>query len=103
MSNPKDLWIQIRDNEELKFLEMAGFMKGSNEGKTVNVPPKEVIKSLNKQIEDYETACFNFTIAEEIGDFKLTKSNTILSLKRALANLRNNAACLFMKLQEAEK
>lgn len=82
------LQCSISGNKELKKLEIEGFVKGTKEGKTMNVPILTIIDSLKKQWKDWEKVRF---------------SSNPGRMKRALADLRNVAGCLFLKLQEVEK
>lgn len=75
----------ISENKELKKLEIEGFVRGCEQGKTMNVAFSVVAKSLRKQWNDW---------------VKVRFSSDPEKMKRALADLRNVAGCLFLKLQE---
>lgn len=82
------IWGEIYQNEELIKLEKQGFIHGEKQGKTMNVTTHDLHKSLLKQWRDYIKA-YN---SENVDDIKIT-----------LADLRNVAGCLFLKLQEEQK
>jgi len=86
-----NLWIKIESCRDLKLLEIRGFIRGEEKGKTIDVPLEKVFQSLKKQWEDLETTYFKY------GSFYPSK------LKKCIADLRNVAGCLFLKLLELEK
>ncbi len=75
---------QIRDNKELLNLEEAGFRRGDEKIKTMDVSSNDLKGSLYKQLMDYLYA------------------PNVDETKRSLADLRNVAGCLFLKLVEEE-
>jgi len=84
-----NLWIKIESCKDLKLLEIRGFIRGERKGKTMNVPPVIVFESLQKQWKDLENAFYCCSDNNE--------------LKKCIADLRNVAGCLFLKLLELEK
>jgi len=92
----KRLWQKIVMNGELMELEQLGFEHGEKQGKTMDVPLEIVVESLYKQIEDFRAAWYNYQV-------HTYKQHTIPLLKKTLADLRNVAGCVFLKLQETVK
>lgn len=86
---PHHLWDQIRNNSNLGVLELAGFIKGDICGKTMDVDSKTIFNSLDKQWWDFLMAWNTNGASENIGE--------------SLANLRNVAGLLFVKLEEEEE
>jgi hypothetical protein len=86
---------RILKNKELKAFEFSGFLRGEMRGKTMDVPLVEVVDSLRKQYKDFDYA-WSFYVT--MGGGKSREG-----LKRALADIRNNAGCLFLKLVEEEQ
>jgi hypothetical protein len=76
---------QIRDNKELLDLEEAGFLRGDKKGKTMGVSESKLYYSLVKQWTDFLNAW---------------NSKDDLAVLKTLADLRNNAGTLFLKVQE---
>jgi len=88
-----DIWNKIENCTELKQLEALGFLRGAKQGKTMDVPLEKVFQSLKKQWHDLVWAYSNYT----------TVSKDTSELKRCIADLRNVAGCLFLKLLELER
>lgn len=88
------IWQRINENPELKSLEKDGFARGEARGKSMDYPFMSVVLSLHKQIDD----------VNEVLDVNLDETNPDFrtSLKKALADLRNVAGCMFLKLQEED-
>ena len=82
--DPDLLLEAINKNIELQGLELAGFVRGNIRGKTMNVPLSTVWMSLMKQVAD---------VGQALGD------NNMIALKKALADLRNVAGCMFLITQ----
>lgn len=80
-----DIYNRINANVELETLEMKGFIEGEKKGKTMDVTLAELVDSLVKQKEDFQEAYENKQIS---------------AMKKALADLRNVAGCVFLKLLE---
>jgi hypothetical protein len=74
---------RIHGNKQLQELEKAGFLRGIKRRKTMNVSLKEIEDSLDKQYHDFLKA---------YGD------NDKKMMLRCLADLRNVAGCVFLKL-----
>lgn len=72
---------------ELHRLEADGFLRGERKGKRMNVPWQDIVASLDKQYHDWLNA-----YAEGDPD----------AMKRTLADLRNLAGCVFLKIKEKE-
>ena len=83
-----NLWIKIESCKDLKLLEIRGFIRGEEKGKTMDVPLERVFQSLQKQWKDLENAFYCCSDNNE--------------LKKCIADLRNVAGCLFLKLLEKE-
>jgi len=79
------LWEKYSKNPELKELEIQGFLSGLKRGKTMDVPLRTLFRSLEKQHDDWLVAYVN---------------KNILEMKKALADLRNVAGIMFLKLNE---
>jgi len=73
------------ENPELEELEIQGFVCGLKRGKTMDVPLRTLFRSLEKQHDDWLVAYVN---------------KNILEMKKALADLRNVAGIMFLKLNE---
>lgn len=80
-----ELHRKIDENEELKELERQGFVRGEKKGKHMNVSLKELMQSLRKQYLD----CLGAYNSKKISDMMCT-----------IADLRNVAGCVFLKLEE---
>jgi len=94
-------------NPELLELEIEGFLRGKSRGKTMNVSINDVYDGLDKQIMDFRLKWNEFQRHRLREKQKLISPKSSLSdipaLKRYLADLRNIAGCMFLKLQELEK
>lgn len=89
----KKLWRFIDNLPQLKILEIAGFERGEQKGKTMDVSITELWNSLDKQwrdLIDTKTAILN--------GFK-----PLDSIKQPIADLRNVAGCLYLKVLEKEE
>jgi hypothetical protein len=82
---PIILHYAIVSDPDLRKLELLGFVKGAVKGKTMNVPFTEIVHSLDKQYHDFLRA---------YGD------DDTEAIFMALADLRNVAGCVFLKLKE---
>lgn len=80
------LWSSYSRNPELIELEKVGLLRGLRRGKTDNVPLESIQESLSKQYHDWIEAYISKDIPE---------------MKRTLADLRNVAGIIFLKLKEA--
>ena len=89
MPRNHELWKEIRNNKKLQALEKRGFTRGKRKGKTMNVPLGELYSSLTKQFR-------------EVGEAYLLCTDGA-HLRRCLADLRNVAGCLFLKLDGYEE
>jgi len=81
------------NNDELNRLELGGFVRGFNKGKTMHVTFKDLFNEVHKQYIDWVGA---------YGDSQDMTASDIAELKRTLADLRNVAGCAFLKLQEID-
>lgn len=90
-----DLWKAIEGNIELQSLEKAGFIRGTQKNKSMDVTFEVVIDSLEKQWNDLGQAVAQY---ERNGTVE-----ALVSVKKCIADLRNVAGCLFLKIQEIEK
>ena len=86
---------QIQDNKELLALEEAGFLRGDEKGKTMDVLPEVLMRSIMKQHGDlansYHKYFFNKRYTEARKD-----------LLQKIADIRNVAGCLFLKIVEED-
>ena len=86
-------WSSYSKNPELIELEKQGILRGLKRGKTMDVPLEVVVGSLKKQWSDF--------LATWTGYKNLPKTKTTTEdLKRTLADLRNVAGIIFLKLNE---
>jgi len=92
------LWSKVTMNGELIDLEKAGFERGEKRGKTMNCDWIVLSRALEKQIADLQYAI-------DIGLIEATSEGltNLAEIKRCIADVRNVAGCLFLKIQEAEK
>ena len=89
MNGKHKLWKAIRNNKKLQALEKRGFTRGKRKGKTMNAPLGEFYSSLSKQWRDFADA---YVCCADVGH-----------VMRCLADLRNVAGCLFLKLDGYEE
>lgn len=76
------------NNDELNKLELQGFVRGFNKGKTMNVSLDELFNEVNKQYVDFLRA------------YHALPLSTLAEMKRTIADLRNVAGLFFLKLME---
>ena len=88
-----DIYNTINTSKELEDLEIKGFLRGEKAGKTTNVPIGVIYESLSKQVKDLQDAY----------QFYQINSSQKEELKQKIADLRNVAGCLFLKLQEVRE
>ena len=81
----RELWYEVDGNDELSRLERDGFVRGEKRGKIMDVPLAILYASLRKQYKDWLVAYDN---------------KNILEMKTTLADLRNVAGIIFLKLNE---
>ena len=79
------IYERIQTIVELRNLEIQGFIRGEKKGKTLDVPLVTLKMSLAKQFQDW---------------LKAYDSKNIPDMKKAIADLRNVAGCVFLKLLE---
>jgi len=89
------LYEKIARNGELIEYEKIGFEKGEKKGKTMDVDAYVVLRSLEKQMADLSYH-FDMRMLDVYEDFDLS------AIKQAIADVRNVAGCLFLKIQETE-
>ncbi len=112
---------EICSNIELIELEMDGFARGEKRGKTMDVPLETVVDSLRKQNMDFQESYLRYLqtvslivaaspnmLTPENHNVKIKQLNdthleNIKDLKRRIADIRNVAGCVFLKLSEGEK
>jgi hypothetical protein len=78
----------------LQNLEINGFIRGENKGKTMDVPLPVIFGSLQKQWKDLEESYLRSALKTHL------RRKDGEDLKRRIADLRNVAGCLFLKLEE---
>lgn len=88
------LYNRIKDNRELTDLEINGFIQGATKRKTIDISMIDIYLSVHKQYLDFAQEALN-----SLPDIK--KNSAIL--KQKLADLRNNAGLMFIKLQDEDK
>jgi len=81
------IYHDLENCTELHRLEADGFIRGTEKGKTMNVPLWDLEESLRKQYRDW---------------IKASVDGNVHEMKRTLADLRNLAGCVFLKIQEKE-
>jgi len=83
---------RIRVNEALLEYELRGFLRGDEKGKTLNVSLDVLKNSLNQQHTQFESTYIDYVLGKKSrGD-----------LMRCVADVRNVAGCIFLKLQEQD-
>ena len=90
------LWRQIRENISLEEMEKDGLFRGEERGKKPDVSFDILVGSLSKQMEDCHTA-----IQRLNNEYYLTLDEAKTELKKCLADLRNVAGIMFLRLEEA--
>lgn len=88
------LYNQIKNNRELTDLEINGFIQGATKGKTIDISMTDIYLSVHKQYLDFALEALNSSP-------NIEKNSVIL--KQRLADLRNCAGLMFIKLQEKTK
>ena len=88
VSNGLDIYNAIQASKELDDLEIQGFIRGDEKGKTMDVPLQALFVSLAKQYNDWVDAY---------------DTRIISKMKRSIADIRNVAGCVFLKLMEVSK
>jgi len=84
---------QINENADLHDLELDGFIRGFRAGKTLNVGMQLLLNSLRKQVGDWESIFIDYILGNA----------TLDDLKRRLADIRNVAGVIFLKVCERQK
>lgn len=88
VDQPIILHYRIINDPDLRKLELQGFVEGTAEGKTMDVPFGTLVESLDKQCGDFFTA--------------YNEGKGRKAIKKALADIRNVAGCCFLKLKETK-
>lgn len=88
-----ELLRKINENDELRSLELDGFIRGIRKGKTMDVDLSRLRYSLRKQMGDYESKWIDHILGEATKD----------DLKRYVADIRNVAGIIFLKLCEKKE
>ena len=86
------IYNKVVGNRQLKQLEIEGFVRGERNGKTVEVALEVLVESLSKQWKDFEDAWEHHRHWKNAPDL----------MKVKLADLRNNAGCVFLKVIKEE-
>ena len=81
---------RINDNEQLSSLELDGFIRGIRAGKTMDVNLDVLKNSLMKQVGDWNSAFVDYILG----------TATLGDLQRCIADIRNVAGVIFLKLCE---
>jgi hypothetical protein len=87
---------QIRSDPDLLQLEELGFRRGDERGKTMDVGLDDLYHSLQKQMDDVQETYRDFDIYKHPEARKIVHGQVL----KSLADLRNVAGCLFLKLVE---
>lgn len=88
-------WERIAENKRLSTLEKVGFDIGISRGKTMDVSIEIMNGSVSKQWKDYKWAWENYLRDKS----ELNRQ----AVETAIANLRNVAGCMFLKIEEERK
>ena len=91
--NATELLKAITDNDELSSLELEGFIRREEKGKTIGVSLDTLRHSLRKQQADYDSTWIDFILGNA----------TIADLKRCIADIRNVAGCIFLVLDSKKR
>lgn len=105
--SPNEMHVLLTNNDELRAFELSGFITGAEKGKTMNVSINEVVESYEKQAIDF-MLCWNEYLRTRLREKqklipKGSSSKSLSRLKRCLADVRNLAGCVFLKIQEMER
>lgn len=92
---PADLLKKIQTNVELLRLELKGFRRGEKQGKTMKTDIKTLVASIDKQHHDLRSAYLDYVMNKRLSNLRI--------IKRHIADLRNAAGCLFLKILEKEE
>lgn len=87
------LWESIRYDLELKYHELEGFKRGVLQGKSMDVSVDDMRFQVKRQFRQLTSEFYP----------NYDKPERIKKIKRRIADLRNVAGCLFLKIQELEK
>jgi hypothetical protein len=97
-----ELYNKIRNNKTLQTLEETGFKLGVARGKSIDVDISVIKNSLQKQYDDFQEAYFRFSTPFFAGSMEpVTREGRELNkqkLEKCIADLRNVAGCLFLKI-----
>lgn len=92
-------WDEIKklvdDNAELQEMEEIGWKKGAAKGKTMECCYVTIMLGLEKQINDLKYHLDVHSLEEDPA--------VLIDARQAVADVRNVAGCLFLKLQEFER
>lgn len=96
------LWKEIQRNKELRKLEQEGFERGEKRGKKLTVHMHEVWKSFQKQYIDLENAYQQIVNKQTYpyDSFSKLEQADVDYFKKCIADLRNVAGCLFLKMRD---
>ena len=96
----RKLWLKVVCNIDLVNLEKAGFIHGVEKGKTMDANLETVYESLIKQVTDLDKVFIKMLFLEEQ---PTVSPEEIYEIKQCIADIRNVAGCLFLKVAEFEK
>ena len=84
----------IQRNKLLRDMEVRGFIRGDEKGKTMDVDPYTMMQSVRKQIGDLEAAWAVYYLG-----FPAYRQQQRMELQQKLADLRSVCGCLFIRLE----
>jgi hypothetical protein len=90
----KEILKAIKQNVKLRRSEQDGFVRGEKKGKTMDVSDYVLMASLRKQMLDLEKAWATYYVTTMPTRKQIAKQE----LEKKIADLRNVAGCLFLKL-----
>ena len=92
--NWEELKKAVDDNAELKEMQDIGWKKGASKGKSMAVHYVTMMLALEKQMKDLQYLFDVYAMEEKIP--------LIIDIRQAIADVRNVAGCLFLKMQDLE-
>ena len=96
----RELWLKVTCNIDLVNLEKAGFIHGVEKGKVMDTNIETIYESLVKQMTDLDKVFIKMLFLE--GQPTISPEE-IYEIKQCIADIRNVAGCLFLKVAEFEK
>lgn len=97
----ENVFEMVKSCQELLDFQKAGFERGKAKGKSMKVNFSDLVWNLRRQFGQYETAYQNYLLLPK-HTRKAKRAKAIFELKKSLADLSNQADCVFVKLKEIE-